>query len=258
MRVELNACRVLHRRAWRDTSLICEAFSRDHGRIALVAKGARRPKSRWRGLLEPLAAVDLAWSGRGDLYTLTDAEPRQRSALTGHALMGGFYACELVMRLTARDDPHPPLFESLDALLDAMHAGAPAIVALRFFERDLLDEVGYGVNLSATADTGEPVEPGRDYLYHPDTGLHSAIAGQTQAAVRVPGSALVGLVRGRFDSRADIRAARDLMQAAIAPHLGARPLKSVATLQAMQQFSAGPAQRARPATFSKTDDSDHG
>jgi len=238
MRVELNACRVLHRRAWRDTSLIVEAFSREHGRVALVAKGARAAKSRWRGLLEPLAGLDLAWSGRGELYTLTDAEPRVRCTLAGNALMGGFYGCELLMRLTARDDPHPPLYDSLDGLLEGLAAGAPAIVALRFFERDLLDELGYGLILDATADTGEPVEAATRYVYHAESGLQRASQTPRTDQVQINGSALQGLAGGRFASRDDIRAARDLMQAAIAPHLGARPLKSVQTLQAMQQFAA--------------------
>lgn len=247
MRLELNACRVLHRRAWRDTSFIVDAFSREHGRVALVAKGARAAKSRWRGLLEPLAGLDLAWSGRGELYTLTDAEPRTRCTLAGNALMGGFYACELIMRLTARDDPHPPLYDSLDGLLDGLAAGAPAIVALRFFERDLLDELGYGLILDAESDTGEAIEPTVRYSYDPDSGLRRAVRQTRSDQVEVPGSALHGLASGRFASRDDIRAARDLMQAAIAPHLGARPLKSVQTLQAMQQFAAAGSHQSVPA-----------
>lgn len=250
MRVDLTPCLILHRRAWRDTSFIVEAFSREHGRIAVIAKGARRPKGRWRGLLEPLAALQLAWSGRGELYTLTDAEVVRRHALAGNALMAGFYASELIMRLTARDDPHPPLYDSLDSLLSALANGAPAIVALRFFERDLLDEAGYGVALDATTDSGEAVEPGREYLYHPDAGLRHAHGVARSDEVRIAGSALLGLIQGRFENRSDIRAARDLMQAAIAPHLGGRPLKSVQTLQAMQQFRASGASRPASDTTS--------
>lgn len=254
MRVELNACRVLHRRAWRDTSVIVDAFSREHGRVALVAKGARAAKSRWRGLLEPLAGLDLAWSGRGELYTLTNAEPRTRNTLSGNALMGGFYACELLMRLTARDDPHPPLYDSLDALLDGLAVGAPAIVALRFFERDLLDELGYGLVLDATADTGEAIESAARYVYHPEAGLRHAVQVSQSNEVQINGSALQALASGRFGGREDIRAARDLMQAAIAPHLGSRPLKSVQTLQAMQQFAAAGRRHSPSANDPETTD----
>ena len=239
MRVELAPALILHRRAWRDTSVLVEAFAREHGRIGLLAKGARRPKSRWQGVLEPLTGLALSWTGRGELHTLTDVDTPRRYRLSGHALMGGFYASELIMRLLARDDPHPPLYDSLIALLDGLDAGAPAIVALRFFERDLLDVLGYGISLEATSDDDTAVVAGGRYLYHPDTGLRQARGAPGPGEVQIAGDALRGLAAGRFDNRADVRAARDLMQAAIAPHLGGRPLKSVATLQAMQQFAAG-------------------
>lgn len=236
MRVELTPALILYRRAWRDTSLIVEAFSREHGRIGAIAKGARRVRSRWRGLLEPLSAVELSWSGRGELYTLTGVEYVRGHALAGNALMGGLYAAELVMRLTARDDPHPRIHDSLAALLSAMVEGAPAIVALRFFERDLLDELGYALTLGET-EAGESVEPGADYAWRPEQAPRRGTAGAGEMAVA--GRTLIGLAGGRLPDRDAVRQARDLMQAALAPHIGTKPLKSVATLQAMQQFAAG-------------------
>lgn len=240
MRVDLTPALILHRRPWRDTSFILEAFSREYGRIGLVAKGARRPKSRWRGVLEPLAALQLSWSGRGELYTLVDVETVRRHALAGNALMAGFYASELVLRLTARDDPHPAIHDSLEALLAAMADGAPAVLALRFFERDLLDELGYGVPLDATSDTGEAVVADANYVYDAELGLRRAVGASRADDVHISGQALVGLHEGRFGLRSEIHEARALMQAAIAPHLGGRPLKSVETLKAMQAFKASP------------------
>ncbi|MGN8157143.1 DNA repair protein RecO [Salinisphaera sp. SWV1] len=238
MRVDLTPALVLHRRPWRDTSLIVEAFSREHGRVGAIAKGARRARSRWRGLLEPLSAVALSWSGRGELYTLTGVEYMRGYVLSGHALMGGLYAAELVMRLTARDDPHPRIHDSLAALLDAMGEGAPAIVGLRFFERDLLEELGYGLNLVATGD-GDPVVAEADYAWHPEQGLRRGPARAAANEIAVGGRTLIGLLHGRLPDREAVRQARHLMQAALAPHIGAKPLKSVQTLQAMQQFAAG-------------------
>lgn len=245
MRVELERAIVLHRRPWRDTSMIVEALSREHGRIGAIAKGARRAKSRWRGLLEPLSAVELSWSGRGELYTLTGVEYGRGHALSGNALMGGLYAAELVMRLTARDDPHPRIHDSLSALLDAMTEGAPAIVGLRFFERDLLDELGYGLNLAIT-ENGDPIAPDADYSWHREHGLRRGTAQAATDEITVAGRTLMGLVDGRLPDRAAVREARDLMQAALAPHIGAKPLKSVQTLQAMQQFAAGGRRRREP------------
>lgn len=234
MRVELAPALILHRRAWRDTSFLVEAFSREHGRIGLVAKGARRPAARWRGLLEPLADLRLSWSGRGELFTLTGVEVDRRYDLRDNALMAGFYASELVLRLTAREDAHPRVYDSLRALLHGLADGAPAVVALRFFERDLLDEIGYGVPLVAASDTGNAVSAEAHYAYHPDRGLRQGPAVNNE--VGISGSALIGLAEGRFASRADVQAARRVLAAAIGAHLGGRPLKTLQTMQAMRQF----------------------
>lgn len=235
MRVELAPALILHRRAWRETSFMLEAYAREYGRVGLIARGARRSGARWRGLLEPLADVRLSWSGRGEVYNVTGVEPESRFALSGNRLWGGFYASELVLRLTARDDPHPGIYDSLHALLQAMTDGAPAVAALRFFERDLLDEIGYGLSLTSETQTGRPITAAGAYAWHPARGLY---AGANDADdVSVPGSALLGLAAGRFESRADIHAARRLLGAIIATHLGPRPLKTLQTMRAMRQFA---------------------
>ena len=235
MRVDLQPALVLHRRAWRDTSFIVEVFTREHGRVGLAAKGARRAKSRWRGLLEPLSRLDLSWAGTGELYTLRDIDYVTRYTLAGNTLMGGLYASELILRLTARDDPHPPLFDTFEALLQTMAAGAPAIVALRFFERDLLDELGYGLTLTHDA-LDAPIEADTRYRYEPDSGVWPVTA-VANNELSVAGATLIDLAEGRLTQRERLREARDLLQAALAPHLGSKPLKSVATLKAMQQFA---------------------
>lgn len=238
MRVELAPALILHRRAWRDTSFMLEAYSREHGRVGLIARGARRSRARWCGLLEPLADVSLSWSGRGELYTLTGVETEQRFALTGNRLWSGFYACELVLRLTAREDPQLGIYASLRSLLQTLACGAPGVVALRFFERDLLHELGYGLPLGTDAHAQPPITADTNYAWHPERGLYAGPA--YDDAIAVPGSALLGLAAGRFQSRADIHAARALLGAAIAVHLGDRPLKTLQTLRAMRQFDAAP------------------
>lgn len=237
MRVELQQAIVLHRRAWRDTSLMLEAFSREYGRVALIAKGARRNRSRWRGLLEPLSLTELSWSGRGEVYTLTAAELLKKSLFGRYALMSGLYAAELLLRLTGRDDPHPGIYDSLQALLSSLEQGAPAIVALRFFERDLLAGLGYGLDWRHCA-WGQPIEAEHWYAYHPDNGILPWQAHQPRGATPVVGQTLLALHQGRLTTRREARQARDLLRNALAPHLGPRPLKSVQTLQAMQQFTA--------------------
>lgn len=234
MRTEDASALVLHRRPWRETSSLIEVFTRDHGRVGLIARGARRNRARWRGILEPLAAVRLSWTGRGELYTLTGAEAEGTVQLSGNRLLSGFYASELVLRLTAREDPHPGVHDSLRALLDALSSGAPGVVALRFFERDLLEAIGYGIPLTHEMETGEAIAADAHYAWHSQRGLYRGQA--DSQAVGIPGSALLGLAAGRFQSRADIHAARGLLGAVIATHLGGRPLKTLQTMRAMRQF----------------------
>lgn len=238
MRVELAPALILHRRAWRDSSAMLEAYTRAHGRVGLIARGARRSNGRWQGRLEPLTAARLSWSGRGELHSLTGVEVEQRFELNGNRLWSGFYASELVLRLTAREDPQAAIYDSLHALLQALSAAAPAVVALRFFERDLLDAMGYGLPLTVETETGRPVSAEASYAWHPVHGLHAGSAGN--GGVSVPGSALLGLAAGRFRSRADIHATRELLGAVIASHLGGRSLRTLQTLRAMRQFHVAP------------------
>lgn len=235
MRIQLEPAFILHRRPYRDTSLLLEVFTREHGRQGLVARGARRARGRWRGVLEPLQPLRLSWSGRGEMGTLTDAEPGARPALHGDGLYAGFYAGELLLRLTARADPHPLLYDEFETLLDALAAGDSPAPALRLFERDLLAEIGYGMPLTRETGSGQPVQAENAYLYHPAHGLRR---GERPAAdeVAVAGAALLALDAGDLSDTAHARAARRLLAAALAPHLGSRPLRSLQTLRALRRF----------------------
>ena len=246
MRVDLAPCIILHRRAYRDTSLIVEAFSREHGRIGLLARGARRPRARWAGLLEPLGGLRLSWSGRGDLKTLTQAEAAGRGPeLAGDALYAGFYVAELTLRTTARLDPHPGLFDHVARTLARLGQGEALAPVLRAFERDLLAELGYGLMLEADADTGAPVQAAARYYYDPQAGIRGADGRAGAQELEISGDSLLALAGDRLDTRSRQRDARRLLAAALAPHLGARALKSAQTLRAMRRL------RDRP-------DGDHG
>lgn len=236
MRVQLEPAFILHRRPYRDTSLLLEVFTHEHGRQGLVARGARRAKGRWRGILEPLQPLRLSWSGRGDMGTLTDAEPITRPALDGDCLYAGFYAGELLLRLTARADPHPALYNEFDRLLDTLAKRDSPAPALRLFERVLLAEIGYGVPLTRETDSGQPVQAEQSYLYHPAHGLRRGEQRAVDEAA-ISGAALLALEAGDLSDAGHARAAKRLLAAALAPHLGSRPLRSLQTLRALRRFS---------------------
>ncbi|UHL65522.1 DNA repair protein RecO [Paralcaligenes sp. KSB-10] len=137
---------LLHAAPWRETSLIIQAFTRDHGNVALVAKGAKRPFSTLRPVLSMFQPLDLSWSGGSEVKTLTRAECAGIRPLTGRAHMSAWYMNELLLRLLPREDPHAILFDAYDAALLQLAQGSSAAGALRRFEWTLLNETGYGVD----------------------------------------------------------------------------------------------------------------
>lgn len=228
MHVESQPAYVLHARAWRETSLLLEAFTRDHGRVGLVARGVRSVRARLpRSALEPLQALQLGWSGRGELQTLTAAEPlRNPPALRGDALMSAMYVNELMVRLTARDDPHPQLFDRYAGLLDELAATSSLAWSLRRFERDLLAATGYALQLETEAESGAPIESMQVYDYVPELGPVVA-QGPAGSGARVRGSALLALAAdGMPRDSEDLAALRRLMRSLISVHVGERGLQS--------------------------------
>ncbi|MBZ1351409.1 DNA repair protein RecO [Alcaligenaceae bacterium LF4-65] len=137
---------VLHATAWRETSLIVQAFSRDHGWVTLVAKGAKRPHSVLRPALSVFQPLLLSWSGGTDVKTMTRAECAGVHPLPGPAMMSCWYMNELMFRLLPREDPHPGLFDAYVIALQQLAAGQTAAGALRKFEWTLLKETGYGLD----------------------------------------------------------------------------------------------------------------
>ncbi len=215
---------VLHSRAYRNTSALLEVLGREHGRVGVIARGVRTQRSKTAGLLQPFQPLAVSWRRRGELASLDTVESAGRAfTLRGRRLVSGLYANELLMRLLARDDPQPGLFERYFQLLDALAGTTPEAVALRGFERDLLAVLGYGLALQAdTAD--QALVPERWYRYDLQAGA-TPVASQLSKGLVVPGRVLIGLANDPIDPEV-ARASRDLMRAALQPHLGARPLKS--------------------------------
>lgn len=219
-RVTLERGYVLHRRAYRETSLLVEAFTAGHGRVGLVARGGRR--GRWQALLQPFQPLLLSWSGRGELRSLAGAEADGvPPILAGRLLFSGFYLNELLLRLLQREDPHPELFARYGETL-ARLPGDEAW-ALRLFECDLLREVGYGLALEQDAG-GEPLEPEALYDYRIEEGP----VRQTVAPGRftIHGETLLALAGcAPMEARARQESKR-LLRGVLALYLGDRPLES--------------------------------
>jgi DNA repair protein RecO (recombination protein O) len=170
---------VLHRYDWSESSLILEVFTRGYGRIALVAKGAKKPSSSFRPILLPLQPLHLAFGGDAEIRTLKSAEWQGGHVMpTGDALLSGYYLNELMMRLLARDDPHPTLFDAYAATVQLLASQSinTLQVALRAFELRLLRDIGLLPSLDAQTGTLQPLLPGERYVLLPDAGLREAHA----------------------------------------------------------------------------------
>ena len=166
-RIELEPAFVLHARPYRDSSLLLETFSRDHGRLGLIARGARSPRSRVRGLLQPFVPLLLSWRGRGELGTLTGAEAAGNFVpLSGSAAIIGFYLNELLHRFVHRHDPEPALFAHYGATLERIARESDPEPALRIFEKRLLETVGYALELERESDSDTAIDPGARYQVH--------------------------------------------------------------------------------------------
>ena len=150
---------MLHATDWKETSLIIQTFTRDHGNVACVAKGAKRPYSVLRPVLAAFQPLALSWSGNGEVKTLVSAECAGVRPLNGKSLMSAWYMNELLLRLLPREDPHPLLYDAYDAALEQLAGGSRAAGALRRFEWVLLNEAGYGVDEEPPDFNDPAIEP---------------------------------------------------------------------------------------------------
>ncbi len=216
---------VLHSYPYKETSLIVDMFTRDYGRVGVVAKGAKRPLSKLRGVLQTFQPLSLSFSGKSELRTLIDAEwvggmlPLEKTAL-----LCGFYLNELLVKLLARDDKHPALFDHYVSTLNQLAHGEPVPIVLRKFERALLKETGVAADLGRSTTTRAPVEPGRDYVVDPEKGAREALASDVWPVVT--GKTLLDMEDEDYSDPVTQGQSKQLMRFLLAHHLGGAPLNT--------------------------------
>ncbi len=253
-RIALEPAYVLHRYDWSESSVILEVFTRHHGRTALVARGAKRPTSSFRPVLLPLQPLKLTFGGDGEIRNLKSAEWVGGHVMpTGAALLSGYYANELLMRLLQRDDAHPALFDAYGALVqrlallqgplaDRLDRAAASVApdpprsresswALRAFELLLLRELGVLPMLDTDTTSTAPVLPGQTYLLRAELGLCAARADDTGA---IPGATWL-----RLQAALDQRTSTTAILAALSASPPTEHVALKANLRAVLHYHCG-------------------
>lgn len=248
---------VLHGYPYLETSLIVEVFTRRHGRMAFVAKGARRPKSSLRGTLQAFQPLSVSWFGKAELKTLKSAEAvRIGPQLVGQALLSGFYLNELLLKLSHREDAHEALFAtygdtigklqalSLPPAIEAASSGSTPLArhiapVLRQFERQLLAELGYGLMLEHDSEH-QAIQPGARYAYVLEHGpkrlvAHRSAGGLGGAALELQGKSLLDIARNDYRDPVTAAEAKQLMRHVLNHHLNGAELHTRQLIRELQQ-----------------------
>jgi DNA repair protein RecO (recombination protein O) len=237
-RVDAQPAYVLHTYPFRETSLIVELFSRDFGRMALLARGARRPRSAIRGVLMAFQPLEVGWAGKGEVLTLMRAEWQGGlPLLAGEALFCGYYLNELLMHLLPREDPHEKLFARYADMLEtlaARPAGPERESGLRSFEKALLGELGYGLTLDRDNE-GDSIEPGCQYTYRMEQGpVRIEYAGAVAPVVN--GKTLLDLAAEDFSEPRSRSEAKLLMRTLLAHYMAGPELETRKIFKELQEL----------------------
>jgi len=237
MNVELTYCFILHSRSYLESSLILDIFSREYGRLHLIAKGAKREKSAFSGLLQPYQRLLMAWRGKGELMTLVDVEADMEVyELSEGRMIAGFYLNELLVRLLHQHESHPELFDFYNKAILDLSAAKRVDAVLRIFEKGLLKSLGYGLVLNHDVDDGRAIEADKKYYYLIDSGpmKNNPVVGNY---IEITGNSLLALEKGSLENKSELEETKRLMRFILKSHLGTKPLASRALYKAYTQVN---------------------
>ena len=226
---------ILHHRPFRDTSQLLDIISRDHGKLALVARGSRGARSRLKGILRPFMPLSVSWVMKSDLGTLTGAEVSGAPlSLAGDALLSGYYVNELLLHFLHRHDVQPEIFAAYRSTIQALAvAGDDVAPCLRHFEIELLRQIGYALNLDHAHDSTEALDSKQYYEYRVEQG--PVAVGRSEGRMVFSGLTLAAIAAEQFSDAEVLRAASRLLREVIAFHLGGKELKSRKVLKEMRR-----------------------
>jgi DNA repair protein RecO (recombination protein O) len=229
---------ILHTYPFKETSLVVELFAQNFGRVAVAAKGARRPRSAMRGMLQAFQPMLATWSGKQELKTLHSLEWNGSILLLqGEALMCGFYLNELLLRLLPREDPHENLFEYYSDTLKGLAHRHDLAAILRRFELKFLQELGYAIPLRHDVDDAM-INPKQSYRYEAEHGASklAGMMGNDDSGVSLLGKTLIDMANDDYTHAQTKQQSKQLMRYLLAHYLGDKPLHTRQLLIDLQDF----------------------
>ncbi|MBA3660448.1 MAG: DNA repair protein RecO [Gammaproteobacteria bacterium] len=225
-RVLLSPAYVLHRRAYRETSLLIDLFTPDHGRLSVIAKGVRKPRSTQASLLQPFVPLLVSWTGKTELLTLMHVEMNGGcQSLRGECLFAGFYLNELLVALLQKWDPHPEVYTLFEQTLVKLNDPTLPQGALRTFEKQLLEALGYGF-FPPTALLSDTFVVDQYYRFIPEEGFVKNENNLNDGAATFLGKSLIGIAKEAWHEGAVLHDAKRLIRLVLAPLLGNKRLHS--------------------------------
>lgn len=229
MRIQDQPAYILHRRAFGDTSQILELFSLNHGRISVVSKGSRGPKSKSKATLQSFVALLVSWSGKGEMPTLTSSEVLTNTPLKlhGNSLPSAFYINELLMKLLHKHDVHEDVFHLYQNVLVSLQNLDSLEKTLRIFEKNLLELLGFGLNLITDAETNEAVQSDQKYHYYLEHGPVLAKVSETDMnTLLIRGASLLAFENESLDSMDALKEIKSIMRYVLSYYMEGKPIKS--------------------------------
>ncbi|MCS5545604.1 MAG: DNA repair protein RecO [SAR324 cluster bacterium] len=233
--IEHEPSYMMHQMAYSETSQIVRIFSQNYGRVDLIAKGSKRPKSKFRSYLQPFLPLQLSWSGKSQLKTLRQAEIHGQylARIQGKYLFSAYYLNELILSLLRMEDPYPNLFALYTSTLHDFSESKPIEPSLRQFEILMLSEIGYAINFTTEAHSQNPIETDMDYVFVVEKGFVSK-QNQNPDSYGIKGHAIKAINEGNFSDQETLIAAKKILRLSIHYHLDGKELKSKKVFKAIE------------------------
>ena len=235
--IEGEPAYLIHQRPYSETSQIINLFSRHYGRVDAIAKGSKRPKSKFKSFLQPFSPILVSWSGRSQLKTLrsVDISSGKQSNVSRKHLMSAFYLNELILSFLTTADPYPDLFDAYSLAISNLSNADSSEIILREFEIQLLTEIGYAINFQTEAMSSKKIEPNLSYRFIAEEGFVSSVTSSARDTL-IKGSVIQSIDRKDFSQPQTMRAAKRIIRESVKYHLSGKELNTKKVVKSLKKM----------------------